>query len=101
MIEFGEANHVPAAAAAIAVEEVFVGVHQEAWLVISVQRAQPHQSTAAEGPRRLPIMSLQIAHQGNLLFQLVERLDGSRTSCLDGQNTADRAEIPGKDGGRP
>src|ERR1039458_8816064 len=39
-----------------------------------MQRAQPHPSAGTEGPRRLPIMGLQIAHQGNLLFQLVERL---------------------------
>ena len=74
MIEFREANHVPAAATAVAVEEVFVGIHQEAWFVISMQRAQPHPSAAAEWPRRVPIMRLQIAHQRNLLFQLVESL---------------------------
>ena len=74
MIEFCEANHIPTAATAVAVEEIFVGIHQETWLVISVQRAQPHPSAGTEGPRRLPIMGLQIAHQGNLLFQLVERL---------------------------
>ena len=74
VIEFGEANHVPAAATAVAVEKVFVGIHQEAWFVISMQRAQPHPSATAEWPRRVPIMRLQIAHQGNLLFQLVESL---------------------------
>src|SRR5664279_1628048 len=74
MIEFREANHVSAAATAVAVEKVFVGIHQEAWFVISMQRAQPHPSATAEWPRRGPIMSLQIAHQGNLLFQVVESL---------------------------
>src|ERR1017187_4863524 len=59
---------------AVAVEEVFVGIHQEAWLVISMHRAQPPPSAGTEGPRRLPIMGLQIAHQGNLLFQVVEIL---------------------------
>src|ERR1019366_8542544 len=39
-----------------------------------MQRAQPHPSAGTEGPRRLPIMGLQIAHQGNLLFQVVESL---------------------------
>jgi hypothetical protein len=39
VIEFREANHVPAAATAVAVEEVFVGIHHEAWLVIPMQRA--------------------------------------------------------------
>ena len=42
--------------------------------MISMQRAQPHPSAGTERPRWLPIMGLQIAHQGNLLFQLVESL---------------------------
>ena len=42
--------------------------------MISMQRAQPHPSAGTEGPRRLPIMGLQIAHQGNLPFQIVEIL---------------------------
>ena len=50
VIEFGEANHVTAAATAIAVEEILVGIHQEAWFVIAMQRAQPHPSTTAERP---------------------------------------------------
>ena len=58
MIEFGEANHVTAAATAVAVEQAFAGVHQEAWLLIGMQRTQPHPSAPAELPRRLPIMSL-------------------------------------------
>src|SRR5450432_2456007 len=74
VIEFREANHVSATAAAVAVEKIFVGVHQEAWFVISMQWAQPHPSARAEGPRRGPIMRLQIAHQGDLLFQVVESL---------------------------
>jgi hypothetical protein len=37
-----------------------------------MQRAQPHPSATAERPRRAPIVRLQIAHQGNLLFQVVE-----------------------------
>jgi hypothetical protein len=74
MIELRKANHVPAAATAVAVEKVFVGIHQEAWLVVFMQRAQPHPSAATEGPRRVPILRLQIAHQGNLLFQVVESL---------------------------
>jgi hypothetical protein len=72
VIEFREANYVTAAATAVTVEEVFVGIHQEAWVVISMQRAQPHPSAAAERPRRAPILRMQIAHQGNLFFQLVE-----------------------------
>ena len=74
MIEFGEANHIPAAATAVAVEQVFVGIHQEAWFVIVVQRTQSHQSAAAEWPGRLPIVCLQIVQQRNLLFQLIESL---------------------------
>jgi hypothetical protein len=74
VIELGEADHITAAATAVAVEKVFVGIYQEARLVVSMQRAQPHPSAATEWPRRLPIMRLQIAHQGNLLFQVVESL---------------------------
>ena len=42
--------------------------------MIFVQRAQSHPSAATEWPCRVPIMRLQIAHEGNLLFQLVESL---------------------------
>ena len=42
--------------------------------MISMQRAQPHPSATAERPCRLPIMRLQITHQRNLLFQVVESL---------------------------
>ena len=42
--------------------------------MIFMQRAQSHPSAAAEWPRRLPIMCLQIVQQRNLLFQLVESL---------------------------
>jgi hypothetical protein len=74
MVELGKANHVSAAATAVAVEQIFAGIHQEAWFAISVQRAQPHPSATAERPSRVPIVRPQIAHQGNLLFQLVESL---------------------------
>jgi hypothetical protein len=69
VIELGEANHVPTAATAVAAKKVSVGVDQEAWFVIFMQRAQPHPPAATEWPRRVPIMRLQIAHQGNLPFQ--------------------------------
>jgi len=46
-------------------------------------------------------MSLQIVQQWNLPFQLVENLATHGLSCLDRQNTAERTQIPGKDGGRP
>jgi hypothetical protein len=74
VIKFGKANHVTAATTAVAVEQALAGIHQEAWFVIGVQWAQPHQSTAAELSGRPPIMSLQIVQQRNLLFQLVESL---------------------------
>ena len=74
VIEFGKANHVAAAATAVAVEQALAGIHQEAGLVIVMQRTQPHQSAAAESPGRPPIMGLQVVQQGNLLFQLVESL---------------------------
>src|ERR1039457_5250168 len=74
VIELREANHVPAAATAVAVEKIFGGIHQEAWLAISMQRAQPHPSATAEWPCRVPIMRLQITHERNLLFQVVESL---------------------------
>jgi hypothetical protein len=74
VIEFDEANHISTAAAAIAEEKLFVGVHQEAWFAISMQRTQPHPSATAERPCRLPIMRLQITHERDLLFQVVEGL---------------------------
>src|ERR1017187_1446025 len=51
-----------------------IGIHQETWFVIVMQRAQPHPPAAAERSRRLPVMRLQIAHQRNLPFQVVEIL---------------------------
>ena len=74
VIQFGEANYVTAAAAAITVEQVVERVHQKAGFMIFVQRTQAHDSTAAELSARSPIMGLQIVQQWNLLFQLVESL---------------------------
>ena len=73
-IVLDKANHVTATAATIAIEQALAGIHQEAGFVIAVQRAQSHQSTAAQLSGRLPIMRLQIVQQRNLLFQLVEDL---------------------------
>jgi hypothetical protein len=42
VIELGKADDIAAAATAVAVEQILAGIHQEAWLVIVVQRAQPH-----------------------------------------------------------
>jgi hypothetical protein len=36
VVQFNEANHVTAAATAIAVEQALVGIDQKAWLVIAV-----------------------------------------------------------------
>src|ERR1700693_1914984 len=58
VIELGEANHIAAAATAIAVEKILTGVHHETRLVILVKRAKPHPSTTAEAPCGLPMMSL-------------------------------------------
>jgi hypothetical protein len=74
VIELGKANHITTVAAAVTVEEAFVGIYQEAWPVIRVQRTQPHQPTAAEWPGGPPIMRLQILQQTNLSFQVVESL---------------------------
>ena len=74
MLEFNEANHVAATAAAVAIEQTLAGVHQKAGLAIWVQRAESQHSAAAELTRRLPILSLQIMEQRNLLFQIVESL---------------------------
>src|SRR5689334_8101671 len=73
VIEFGKANHIAAAAAAVAVEQAFAGIHHEAWLTIVMQRAQPHPSAAAELPCWPPILCPQIVQQRNLLLQFVER----------------------------
>ena len=50
MVQFSEANHVTAAATAIAVEQALVGVHQKAGLVIGVQRTQPQPAATARVP---------------------------------------------------
>ena len=48
VIEFGEANHIAAAPATIAIEQALNGVYEEAWLVIGVQRAHSHPAATAE-----------------------------------------------------
>jgi hypothetical protein len=100
MVEFDEANDVATATAAIAVEQVFVGVNEKAGLM--VRRAADKAPGSGRSRWAAPVANRVFAdtpatesvvsvHQG--LFE-------SRTACLDPQNTADRAEIPGKDGGR-
>ena len=72
MIEFDEANDVAAATATIAVEQVLAGVNEKAGLMIGVQRTQPQETAEADGAGLLPIVSLQILQQRNLLFQFIE-----------------------------
>src|SRR4051794_28055792 len=74
VIEFGKANHITAAATAVAVEQAFVRIHHEAWLAIDVQRAQSHPPAAIELPCWPPILCLEIVHQRNLLLQFIKRL---------------------------
>jgi len=39
VVELSEADHIAATTAAVAEEEILVGVHQKAGLVVGVQRA--------------------------------------------------------------
>src|SRR3954453_10525853 len=71
MIEFGKANHIAAAATAVTVEQILVGIDEKAWLMIVVQRAEPHPSAAAEPPNRSPIVGLQVVQQGNPPFEFI------------------------------
>jgi hypothetical protein len=71
-VEFDEANEIAATSAAIAVEKILGRVHQEAGLVIGVQRTQSHQSPAGDAADGFPILRLQVVQQGNLLFECVD-----------------------------
>ena len=99
VINLGKANHVSATPTAVAVEQAFAGVNHEARMMILMQWAQSHPSAAAELPYRPPIMCLEIIPNWNLPLQLVECVASHGLSCLERQNTAQRAQIPGKDGG--
>ena len=74
MEQFGEANHVAAAATVVAIEQILISVHQKAGFVIVVERAQPYPSAAAEPPGGSPIVRLTVVEQRNLLLQRVESL---------------------------
>src|SRR5216684_4059806 len=63
-VEFDEANEIAATSAAIAVEKILGRVHQEAGLVIGVQRTQSHQSPAGDAADGFPILRLQVVQQG-------------------------------------
>jgi hypothetical protein len=58
MVKLDEADHVAAAAATIAVEQVFVRVHQKARFVIGMQWTKSHEAPAGDAPDWLPIMGL-------------------------------------------
>ena len=85
MIQFREANHIASARAAVTVEQVLTRIHQKAWLVIGVQRTQPHETSAADAPGRLPVVGVQVIQQRNLLFQLIERLAIHELSASTGR----------------
>jgi len=51
-------NHVAASTAAVAVEQVFVGVNEKAGPVVGVQRTQSQKAAEADGFRLLPIVCL-------------------------------------------
>src|SRR5690348_9754179 len=68
-----------------AVEQVLAGIHEEAWLVIVVQRAQPHPSAAAESPNRSPMVCFQIVQQGNLLLEFIDGLSIHGLLTSDGR----------------
>src|ERR1035438_8514773 len=72
MIEFGEADDVAAATAAVAVEEILLRVHQQAGFVVRVQRTQSQEAAEADGPGLLPTMCLEILQEWNLLFEFIE-----------------------------
>ena len=59
-VEFDEANEIAATSAAIAVEKILGGVHQETGLVLGVQRTQSHQSPAGDAAGGFPILRLQV-----------------------------------------
>ena len=71
-IEFDKTDYITTATAAIAVEQALTGIDKEAWFMIGMQRTQSHQSTTAETPGRLPIMTLQIVQQSLLSKTVVE-----------------------------
>ena len=83
VIEFGKANHVTAAATAVAVEQALAGIHQKARFVIGVQRTQSHPSAAAELPGRLPIMRSADSPAAESAVSTRREPGDSRTSCLD------------------
>src|SRR5215831_20700739 len=68
VLQLDEADEIAATAAAIAVEQVLERVHQEAGLVVEVQRAQAHQPPARNAARGFPTLSLHVVQQGNLLL---------------------------------
>ena len=99
VIEFGKANHIAAAAAAVTVEKILTGDPPESLACDPCRGHNPIHRPRLSRPAGLPIMGLQIVQQRNLLFQLVESLATHGLLASMRQNTAERAQIPGKDGG--
>ena len=56
VIEFDKANHIAAAATAIAIEQILGGIDQETRLAIVVQRAESQKSSAGHPADRLPML---------------------------------------------
>jgi hypothetical protein len=69
--------------------------------LINIGRRPSSQLLPAQWPRRAPILRVQIAHQGNLFFQVVESFAIHGLLASIRQNTAERVQIPGNDGGGP
>jgi hypothetical protein len=74
MIEFGKPDHIAATTAAVAVEEILVGIQQKAGLVISMEWARSHAPTTTKRFRWPPTECLEIVQQRNLPFQCIEVL---------------------------
>jgi hypothetical protein len=54
------------------VEQILLGVHQQAGFVVWVQRTQSQEAAEADGPGLLPTMCLKILQEWNLLFEFIE-----------------------------
>src|ERR1700674_2934285 len=99
MVEFDEGNDVTTATAALTVEQVFVGVNEKAGLMVGVQRTKPQEAAEADGPGLLPIVSLQILQQRNLLFQFIERSSSHGLLASIRRIRQGAPENPGREGG--
>src|SRR3974390_210092 len=69
VIQLGEADHIAAAPAAIAIEQTLARVHQETGFAVGVERANSHQPPASNASGGLPILAEQIIQQRNPLLE--------------------------------